>query len=91
MTVVTTGSVARTLDFKANDVGNVPSMAGHYIENTGSEDIVFLEMFKAPRFQDVSLNRWIARMPDKMAEAHLKLPISTVRQAPKEKKGVIAE
>jgi oxalate decarboxylase len=90
MTVVTTGGVARTLDFKANDVGYVPNMAGHSIENTGSGDIVFLEMFKAPRFQDVSLNQWIARMPDKMAEAHLKLSVSTVRQAPKDKKTVIA-
>jgi hypothetical protein len=34
--------------------------------------------------------QWIARMPDKMAEAHLKLSVSTVRQAPKEKQGVIA-
>jgi oxalate decarboxylase len=90
MTVVTTGGTARTLDFKANDVGYVPSMAGHSIENTGNEDVVFLEMFKAPRFQDVSLNQWIARMPDKMAEAHLKLSASTIRQAPKEKTTVIA-
>jgi oxalate decarboxylase len=90
MTVVTTGGTARTLDFKANDVGYVPSMAGHYIENTGSEDVIFLEMFKAPRFQDISLNQWIARMPDKMAEAHLKLSVSTVRQAPKDKNGLIA-
>ena len=36
MTVVTTGATARTVDFNANDVGYVPSMAGHCIENTGS-------------------------------------------------------
>ncbi len=82
MTIVTTGGTARTMDFKANDVGYVPSMAGHSIENTGDEDIIFLEMFKSPRFEDVSLNQWIARMPDKMAEAHLKLSVPVVRQAP---------
>src|SRR6187402_456474 len=71
MTVVLTGAKARTMDFKANDVGFVPSMAGHYIENTGTEDLVFLEMFKDQTYQDVSLNQWIARMPDKMAAAHL--------------------
>ena len=54
MTVVTTGAKARTMDFNANDVGFVPSMAGHSLENTGSEDLVFLEMFKSPRYLDIS-------------------------------------
>jgi oxalate decarboxylase len=82
MTVVSTEAKARTMDFHANDVGLVPSMAGHYIENTGSGDLVFLEMFKTARYQDVSVNEWIARMPDKMAQAHLQLPLSTIRRAP---------
>jgi oxalate decarboxylase len=89
MTVVFTEGKARTMDFRANDVGFVPSMAGHYIENTGTEDMVFLEMFKTSLYQDVSLNQWIARMPDKMAAAHLKLPVSTIRRAPQEKTPVL--
>lgn len=90
MTVVTTGAKARTMDFNANDVGFVPTMAGHSIENTGTEDVVFLEMFKSASYQDVSLNQWIARMPDRMAEAHLKLAASTIRVAPQSKKFVIS-
>ena len=82
VTVVSTGARARTMDFHANDVGLVPTMAGHSIENTGTEDLIFLEMFKAPRYVDVSLNQWIARMPNSLAEAHLKLPISEIRKAP---------
>jgi oxalate decarboxylase len=89
MTVVLTGAKARTMDFHANDVGYVPSMAGHYIENTGTEDLVFLEMFRAHTYQDVSLNQWIARMPDKMAAAHLKLPVSTIRRAPQTKTPIL--
>ncbi len=89
MTVVSTEAKARTVDFNANDVGFVPRMAGHYIENTGTEDLVFLEMFKASKYEDVSLNQWIARMPDKMAEAHLKLPASVIRVAPKDKETVL--
>ena len=85
MTVVTTGAKARTMDFNANDVGYVPSMAGHSIENTGTEDLVFLEMFKTDRYQDVSLNQWIAHMPDKMAQAHLRLETSAIRSAPQDK------
>ena len=82
MTVVTTEAKARTMDFNANDVGYVPSMAGHCIENTGTEDLVFLEMFKAPHYEDISLNQWIARMPNKMAQAHLRIPLNVIQDAP---------
>jgi oxalate decarboxylase len=85
MTVASTGANARTFDFNPNDVGYVPLMATHYIENTGTEDLVFLEMLKAPHFKDVSMNEWIARTPDKLIESHLKLPLATIRKAPQEK------
>lgn len=82
MTITLTGGKARTTDFNAGDVGYVPDMAAHYIENTGTEDLIFLEMFKTAQYQSISVNEWIARMPDKMAQAHLKLPVSTIRRAP---------
>ena len=40
-----------------------PVTLGHYIENTGDSDIIFLEMFKAPRYQDISLNDWLTHIP----------------------------
>jgi oxalate decarboxylase len=89
MTIVTAEGKARTMDFNANDVGFVPAMAGHYIENTGSEDLVFLEMFKTGHYADFSVNEWIARMPDKMAQAHLKLPLSVIRRAPQTKNPIL--
>ena len=58
------------MDFHANDVGYVPKMAGHYIENTGAEDLVFLEMFAASEFQEVSLNQWLRALPVQVAMAH---------------------
>ncbi len=82
MTVMLTAARARTMDFNQGDVGYVPSMAMHYIENTGTEDLIYLEMFKANAYSSVSMNDWISCMPDKMAQAHLKLPISTIRRAP---------
>lgn len=54
---------ARTFDFRAGDVGYVPFATGHYIQNTGSESVWFLEMFKSDRFEDVSLNQWLALIP----------------------------
>ena len=89
MTIVMPEGRARTVDFKANDVGFVPTSAGHYIENTGDTDVVFLEMFKASRFVDFSLNNWIGRMPPEMATAHLNLDAAALRKIPTEKNPII--
>ena len=78
------------MDFNANDVGFVPAVAGHYIENTGTEDLVFLEMFKTSRYQDISLNNWIRRMPPEMATSHLNLDAETLKKIPSEKQPIIA-
>ena len=90
MTIVMPEGRARTMDFHANDVGFVPAVAGHYIENTGETDVVFLEMFKSPRFMDVSLNNWIRRMPPEMATAHLNLDEDALKKIPSEKQAIIA-
>ena len=55
MTVFMPVGLARTMDCNANDVGFVPAMAGHYIQNTGDTDLVTLEMFKAKEVLDFSL------------------------------------
>jgi hypothetical protein len=36
------------MDFSANDVGFVPNMAGHYVENIGDEDLIFIELSSRP-------------------------------------------
>ncbi len=56
--------------FNANDVGYIPKMAGHYVENTGTEDLVFLELFTASEVQEVSLNQWLRALPVQVAMAH---------------------
>src|SRR6202140_1576786 len=88
MTVFTSEG-ARTMDFNANDVGIVPITAGHYIENTGNADVVFLEMFKASEYQDVSLNNWIRHLPPEMVPAHMNLDSDAINKIPAEKLLVI--
>jgi oxalate decarboxylase len=85
MTVFSPVGSARTVDVKANDVGYVPAVAGHYIENTGNTDLVALEMFKAPEFVDVSLNNWLRRLPPEMVTSHLGLDATAIRKIPAEK------
>jgi oxalate decarboxylase len=90
MTVFMPSARARTMDFNANDVGYVPAVAGHYIENTGDTDLVFLEIFKADQFQDFSLNNWIRRLPKQMIQSHLNLDANAIGKIPAEKQEVIA-
>jgi oxalate decarboxylase len=90
MTVFMPPGRARTMDFNANDVGYVPPVAGHYIENTGDTDLVFLEMFKADQYMDISMNNWIRRLPPEMVTSHLNIDEATIKKIPVENQAVIA-
>lgn len=90
MTVVMNEGKARTMDFNANDVGFVPRVATHYVENTGDTDCIFLEMFKADQFVDVSLNNWLRHLPPEAVTAHLNLDKEELTRIPSEKELVIA-
>ena len=73
MTVFASSGQARTFDYRAGDVGYVPFAMGHYIENTGSTQLRFLEMFKSSYYADLSLNQWMALTPRDLLQAHLHL------------------
>jgi oxalate decarboxylase len=45
----------------------------HFIENTGNEPLRFLELFKSPRYMDVSLAQWMALTPHELVAAHLNI------------------
>jgi oxalate decarboxylase len=64
---------AGTFDFQAGDVGYVPFAMGHYIENTGTGPLRFLEIFKSDYYADLSLNQWMALTPPELVNAHLHL------------------
>ena len=85
MTVFFNGAKARTADFNAGDVGYVPRTLGHYVENTGDTDLIFLEMFKANKFQDLSLSDWMSHTPPELIMEHLKISRETLERIPKDK------
>ncbi len=89
MTVFFNGGKARTADFHAGDVGVVPKTLGHYIENTGDSDLVFLEMFKADRFADLSLSDWVTHTPPTLIMQHLRITEDTLRRIPRNKEPVV--
>ena len=59
MTVFNTGPKVVTQNFKPGDIGYVKRNLGHFIQNTGDTDLVFLEVFRSNRFEDVSLSDWL--------------------------------
>lgn len=83
MTVFSAGGHARTMDFEAGDVGYVEQSMPHYVENTGSDDLVFLEVFPTPDYQDISLAEWLAHTPSRLVDQHLATGEDFLRAIPK--------
>ena len=82
MTIFDNGPKATTMDFNAGDVGYVKKSQGHYIENTGTGDLVFLEIFRADRYEEVSLSNWLTHVPPGLVAQHLNIPASTIAHFP---------
>jgi oxalate decarboxylase len=90
MTVFASGGKARTFNYQAGDVGYVPFSMAHYVENLGDEPLLFLEMFRSPRFMDVSLSQWMGLTPPELVQAHLNLDRQTMAALRKNKPIIVA-
>lgn len=76
---------SRTFDFSAGDVGYIPAGQSHYIENVGTEDVVFLEVLKQEKFTDISVAQWLALTPRQVVKDTLHLPDSVLDALPQQK------
>lgn len=54
-------------------LGIVPKYNAHCVENIGDESIKMLEMFRAAKFEDFSLEQWLARTPATMISEYMSL------------------
>ena len=82
MTVFNTGPKAITNNFKAGDIGYIKANFGHYIKNVGDTDLVFLEIFKASSYKEISLSDWLAHTPPAMVAAHFNVSLADVAKFP---------
>jgi len=89
MTVFNTGPNAMTMDFNAGDIGYVKKNLGHYIENVGDTDMVFVAVFKASRYEEVSLSNWLTHTPPAMVAQHLNIDEATIAKWPDDGPGVM--
>ena len=71
MTIFDAGKNARTMNFQEGDVGYIQISRPHYIENTGTEDLVFLEVFPVGMYQDISGAEWLAHTPMRLVDEHI--------------------
>ena len=73
MTVYASNTNAGTFDYQAGDVGYVPQSHPHYVENTGTTTLRYLEVWNSGVFTDVSLAQWLAFTPYELVRAHLQI------------------
>jgi oxalate decarboxylase len=91
MTVFNTGPNALTMDFNAGDIGYVRRNLGHYVENVGDTDLQFIGVFRAPRYEEVSLSNWLTHTPPALVAQHLNVDEATIAKWPDNGPGIMAK
>jgi oxalate decarboxylase len=82
MTVFNTGPNAMTMDFNAGNIGYVKRNLGHYVENVGDTDLQFIGVFRAPRYEEISLSNWLTHTPPSLVAQHLNVDEATIAKWP---------
>ncbi|KAF8977376.1 hypothetical protein BDQ17DRAFT_1440670 [Cyathus striatus] len=62
---------------------------GHYVENIGNTTLRFLEIWNTDKFQDISLNQWLALTPPELVKAHLGFSDEMISKLSKTKNTVV--
>lgn len=89
VTVFDAPESSRTFDFSAGDVGYVPVPDSHYVENTGSETLVYLEVLQAGVYNDVSVAQWLGLTPGQVVKDHLGVDDAFIGKLPKTKQFIL--
>jgi oxalate decarboxylase len=89
VTVFNTGPQAITANFHPGDIGYVKKAFGHYVENIGDADLVYIEVFRSDRFEEVSLSDWLAHSPLDMVAETLNIDSSLLAQIPKNRPDLV--
>lgn len=83
MTVFESQGKATMVELSPGDVGYVPMGMGHYLENTGNEEVRLLLVFNSGDYQEISLAEWLSSNPAQLLATNLNLPLEVVRKFPK--------
>jgi oxalate decarboxylase len=83
MTVFNAGPEATTGNFHPGDIGYVKKGLGHYVENIGNTDLVFLALFRSPRYEEISFADWLAHSAPEMVAETFNIDRAVVANFPK--------
>ena len=83
MTVFGSHGRARTDEFAAGDVGYVPQGYGHYIENTGNDELEVLLALNSGIYQSISITAWFANTPVEVLATNFGKPAASFANFPK--------
>lgn len=89
MTVFNTGPNALTTNFTAGDIGYVPRNLGHYVENIGDTELQFVGVFRASRYEEVSLSNWLTHTPPALVAQHFNVDEKVIAKWPNNSPGVM--
>ncbi len=77
---------ARNEEFGPGDVGYVPQGYGHYIENTGTDDLEFLIVLNNGDYQSISITAWMAANPHLLLATNFRVLESTFEKFPRKER-----
>jgi len=90
MTVYAATANARTFDYTIGDVAYIPHAMSHYIENTGTDDVVVLEVLADKKFTDISVGQWLGLTPAQVVQDTLNVDDAFIENLSREKPVVVA-
>ncbi|GHO76416.1 oxalate decarboxylase OxdD [Ktedonobacter sp. SOSP1-85] len=85
LTAFASSGTAATFDYQAGDVGYVPSNYLHYVENTGDTPLQYMEVFRSPKFESISLAQWMGVTPPWLVQGNLNVSQAFMSQLPTKK------
>jgi oxalate decarboxylase len=83
------GGSSATFDYRAGDVGYIPGIAAHYVENIGNEPLKFLGVFRKTDVANFSFAQWMALTPPGLVQANLGLSEEAVASLVKGRRDIV--
>lgn len=81
----------RTMDYRRGNVAFIKQGYGHFIENSGTEELKVLILFNAPEYQEIALSTWLAANSPQLVADHFGLDVRQAADLPVRKRGVFAD
>jgi oxalate decarboxylase len=78
----------KTMDYGKGMVSFIKQGYGHYIENTGKEELKLLVLFNSPIYQELTLNEWLSSNPDQLVADHFGITTDQAQSIVKHQTGI---